>query len=154
MERPTLQQLSYLVAVAEHRHFGRAAQACYVSQPALSAQFAELERRLGVTLAERNRRTVVLTPAGHEAVRRAKAILTATDELTEAVGAVEGPLTGPVELGVIPTMGPYLLPVVVRVLGAVEGVQLGLHEHRTVTPAPRENVVAGLGPVRPLAHAF
>ena len=79
MERPTLQQLTYLVAVDDHRHFGKAAEACYVSQPALSAQIRELERRLGVTLFERGNRKVLPTTVGMTVIERARGVLRDAD---------------------------------------------------------------------------
>ena len=84
MDRPTLRQLSYLVAVDEHRHFGKAAEACFVSQPALSGQIRELERRLGVTLFERGNRKVLPTAVGTAVIERARGVLRDTDELVAA----------------------------------------------------------------------
>lgn len=109
MERPTLQQLAYLVALAEAGHFGRAAETCFVTQPALSTQVRELERRLGTALVERLPRGIRLTPAGARVVTRARAVLRDVEELMEEVGAGEGELAGPVALGVIPTVAPYVL---------------------------------------------
>lgn len=109
MDRPTLQQLAYLVALADHGHFGRAAAACYVSQPALSMQVRELERRLGAPLVERLPRGLRFTPAGDAVVARARKVLRDVEELMEEVGAAEGELAGPVVLGVIPTVAPYVL---------------------------------------------
>jgi len=109
MTRPTLQQLAYLVALADAGHFGRAAEASHVSQPALSSQVRELERRLGATLVERLPRGLRFTPAGTGAVTRARHLLRDVDELMEEVCATEGELAGPVVLGVIPTIAPYVL---------------------------------------------
>lgn len=108
--QPTLRQLEYLVAVGETLHFGRAAERSHVSQPGLSAQIAELERILGVRLFERDRRRVLPTAAGTEAVERARGILTAVDELSESISKHGQPLTGTLRMGVIPTVAPYLLP--------------------------------------------
>ncbi len=116
MERPTLRQLEYAVAVADHQHFGRAAEAVAVSQPGLSGQIQELERRLGVTLFERSSRGVTLTPAGVELIARSRAVLRDVDELVNAAGAFEGELKGRLRVGAIPTVAPYLLPATVQVL--------------------------------------
>jgi LysR family hydrogen peroxide-inducible transcriptional activator len=109
MAEPTLQQLRYLVALDEHGHFGRAAAACFVSQPALSAQLRELEQRLGAPLVERRRGGLLLTDLGREVVVRSRRILGDIDDL---VDLARGGVTrhGPFRLGTIPTIGPYLLP--------------------------------------------
>lgn len=114
--RPTLRQLEYLVALSETLSFRRAADVAHVSQPGLSAQIRELETNLGVRLFERNRRRVLATPAGEEAARRAREILTCVDDLIDAAGGHRKPLMGDLRLGVIPTVAPYLLP---RTLPAV-----------------------------------
>jgi len=108
--RPSVRQLECAVAVADARHFGRAARVCAVSQPALSAQIRGLEEALGVQLFERSRRGVTITRAGAELVERARAALRALDDLAEAARAAREPLCGPLHLGVIPTVAPYLLP--------------------------------------------
>jgi LysR family hydrogen peroxide-inducible transcriptional activator len=132
MERPTLQQLAYLVALADHRHFGRAADACFVTQPALSNQIRELERRLGVTLVERSPRGVMLTASGHDAVDRARQALQTVDELVDHARARGDDLAGPLQIGVIPTMAPYLLPALVPVIAErYPAVELRLRELRT-----------------------
>lgn len=110
MTNPTLRQLEYAVALADHGHFGRAAEAAYVSQPALSGQVRELEERLGVTLFERDRRASRPTDAGTDVVGRAREILRLVDELVASASSRSGELTGTVRLGVIPTIAPYLLP--------------------------------------------
>src|SRR5512133_2460187 len=91
---PTLRQLRYLVAVAEHRHFGRAAEDCLVTQSTLSAGIRELEGVLGVTLIGRSKRHVALTPLGEDIVQRAQALLRAADELVDAAQVGSLPLTG------------------------------------------------------------
>lgn len=132
MSLPTLQQLRYAVAVADARHFGRAASACFVSQPALSAQLRELESKLRVQLFERTSRGVLVTAAGAEVVERARGILRDVDELCEAARGADGELTGPLRFGVIPTVAPYVLPAVVRrVAEAHPGLELYLREDRT-----------------------
>lgn len=106
----TLRQLQYVVAVAETKSFRGAAERCLVSQPSLSAQIAEVETALGARLFERDRRRVLLTPAGAEVVERARRILVAMDELVDAGTRHADPLAGRLRIGVIPTIGPYLLP--------------------------------------------
>lgn len=106
----SLRQLQYVVAVAELLSFRRAAERCHVSQPALSAQLAQLEEVLGVSLFERDRRRVIVTAAGKELVRRARLVLRAADDLVEAARTASDPLSGTLRIGVIPTISPYLLP--------------------------------------------
>ncbi len=106
----TLRQLRYLEALAEHRHFGRAAQTCAVSQPALSMQIRDLERLLGVELVERRPGEVVLTEVGAEVARRGGRMLAASRDLIDFARHQAQVLTGRLTLGVIPTLGPYLLP--------------------------------------------
>jgi LysR family transcriptional regulator, hydrogen peroxide-inducible genes activator len=130
MERPTLQQLHYLVALDEHRHFGRAAAATFVSQPALSVQIRELERRVGSQLVERTGRQVLFTPEGVGMAQRARAVLASVDELVQ-VGQQHHELTGSLTVGVIPTMAPYLLLHVVDAVAHYPDVVLRLAEQRT-----------------------
>ncbi len=129
---PTIRQLRHLVAVADRRHFGRAAQACFVTQSTLSASIKELETVLGATLIERTKRSVMVTPLGREVVARARAVLREVEDLVDAVGAAGEPLSGPLRLGVIPTIGPFLLP---RVLPALReahpALRLYLREEQT-----------------------
>jgi LysR family transcriptional regulator, hydrogen peroxide-inducible genes activator len=108
--RPSVRQLEYAVAVADHRSFRRAAAASGITQPALSAQIAQLERDLGAQIFERDRRRVLVTPAGEEVLGHARRILGALDDLVDGAGSHREPLTGTVRLGVIPTVAPYLLP--------------------------------------------
>ena len=108
-----LRDIYYLVALADHRHFGRAAAACFVSQPTLSTQIRKLEAELGVALVERNPRRVMLTPAGHEAAERARRIVAEVEQMKEAARRDQDPESGAVRLGIFPTLGPYLLPHVV-----------------------------------------
>ncbi len=108
---PSPQQLRYLVALAEHNHFGRAAVACAVTQSTLSSGIFALERQLDVALLERTGgKRPVFTPLGHELVGRARTVLGALTALVEAVATSRDPLTGPLRLGTIPTIGPFLLP--------------------------------------------
>ncbi|GAB4369672.1 MAG: LysR substrate-binding domain-containing protein [Acidobacteriota bacterium] len=128
----TLRQLQYVVAVAETGGFRRAAELCHVSQPSLSVQVAEVERSLGVQLFEREPRRIRLTPAGERVVERARRILADADELREEVREFQDPLARTLRLGVIPTIGPYLLPVLDPFLREVfEGLTLAWHEDRT-----------------------
>lgn len=107
---PTLRQLQYLKLLAEHASFSRAAEAAHVSQPALSAGVAELEKILGAPVVERTRGQIQLTPVGAEAVRRAEDVLTRAEDLVVAARNVGQPLAGRFRLGIIPTVAPFLLP--------------------------------------------
>ncbi len=129
---PSFRQLQYLVAVADHLHFRRAAEACNVSQPALSAQIQQLEEGLGAQLVERSQRKVILTPIGRDVVERARRILAQVDELQETVRERVPPLSGTLRLGVIPTVGPYVLPALLpRVRALFPKVELYLREDKT-----------------------
>ncbi|WP_419914601.1 LysR substrate-binding domain-containing protein [Candidatus Poriferisodalis sp.] len=107
--RPTIRQLEYLVALDAHGHIGRAAAACFVSQPTLSTQIRQLERHLGVTITERVGRGIVVTPAGRELAERARAVLRDTDEMLEWGRSSTDGLGGPLRIAAIPTAAPYLL---------------------------------------------
>ena len=107
---PTLKQLQYLVALHEHGHFGRAAEACFVSQSTLSAGLRDLETVLDVILAERTKRTVRFTPLGNSVVAKAHRVLREAEELTDLVQSGGLPLSGEVRMSVIPTIAPFLLP--------------------------------------------
>jgi LysR family hydrogen peroxide-inducible transcriptional activator len=107
---PSVRHLRHLVALADHAHFGHAAAACHVTQSTLSASIKELEALLEGGLVDRTKRSVVLTPIGLETVNRARRIIADLEELAAAVRASRDPLTGTVRMGVIPTIGPYLLP--------------------------------------------
>jgi len=107
---PTLKQLRYLGALSQHLHFGRAAEACFVTQSTLSAGIQELEQILGSVLVERTKRKVLLTPLGEEVARRGSALLRGAEDIVDMVQAACEPLSGPLRLGVIPTIAPYLLP--------------------------------------------
>ena len=127
-----LRDLQYLVALAETRHFGRAAERCHVSQPTLSAQLRKLEEFLGVSLIERRPRRVGLTPAGEAVVERARRMLRDADDIRALARASQDPLGGQLKLGLIPTLGPYLLPrVAPRIAKALPKLQLMLHEYQT-----------------------
>lgn len=107
---PTLKQLQYLVALHEHGHFGRAADASFVSQSTLSAGIRELESLLGVTLVERSRRVVRFTALGNQVVAKAHRVLREAEELADLVQAAGKPLAGQLRMSVIPTIAPFLLP--------------------------------------------
>ncbi|WP_170984634.1 LysR substrate-binding domain-containing protein [Rhodoligotrophos defluvii] len=130
----SLKQLRYLDALESHRHFGRAAEACHVSQPALSMQIAALEAELGVALVERLPREIVFTPRGLEIVARARAIVMAVNDLVDQARRSDQALVGSLRLGVIPSVAPYLLP---RILPRLreEFPQLTLTLHETQTAA-------------------
>lgn len=108
-----LRDLKYLVALADHRHFGKAAAACFVSQPTLSTQIRKLEEELGLPLVERAPRKVMLTPAGLDAAARARVIVAEVEQMKEAARRSRDPEAGAVRLGIFPTLGPYLLPHVI-----------------------------------------
>jgi LysR family hydrogen peroxide-inducible transcriptional activator len=127
-----LKDLRYLVAVADLRHFGRAAARCFVSQPTLSAQLKKLEQALGVQLIERAPNNVSLTAAGDEVVARARRILEASDEVVALARSQRDPLAGPLRVGLLPTIGPYLLPrVSPAIRRALPRLQLRLYEYQT-----------------------
>jgi LysR family hydrogen peroxide-inducible transcriptional activator len=127
-----LKDLRYLVAVADSRHFGRAAERCFVSQPTLSAQLKKLEEYLGVQLIERAPKRVQLTPAGEEIVERARRILDASDEIVELARGHRDPLAGRLKLALLPTIGPYLLPnVASRLRKQLPRLELMLYEYQT-----------------------
>jgi LysR family hydrogen peroxide-inducible transcriptional activator len=127
-----LKDLRYLVAVADERHFGRAAHKCCVSQPTLSAQLRKLEDYLGVRLVERQPRRVALTEAGRKVVERARRILQDSDEIVSMARQASDPLTGTLRIAFIPTIGPYLLPrVAPRLRKALPRLKLLLFEHQT-----------------------
>lgn len=109
-----LQQLRYIIAVDDHRHFGRAAEACHVTQPTLSMMVRKLEEELGVTLFDRDRQPVVPTGIGVKVVRQARAAVRHAEEIPEVIQAERGTLRGELRLGVIPTLAPYLLPLFVQ----------------------------------------
>jgi LysR family hydrogen peroxide-inducible transcriptional activator len=112
----TLKQLRYLTALAEHRHFGKAAEACAVTQPALSMQIRDLERDLGADLVERRPGEVILTETGAEVARRAERVLAAARDLTDFARHSGRLLSGRLRLGVIPTLAPYVLPQILPAL--------------------------------------
>ena len=129
---PTFQQLRFLCALAELRHFGKAAESCAVTQSTLSGGIRELEARLGVALFDRSHRTVMLTPVGTEIAANAHRLLANAEELLAKVRNAQEPLSGPLRLGVIPTIGPYVLPSLLPHLGAaLPRLKLWLREDQT-----------------------
>lgn len=127
-----LKDLRYLVAVADTRHFGRAAERSFVSQPTLSAQLKKLEDYLGVQLIERAPKRVSLTAAGEEIVERARRILEASEEIVEIAKGHSDPLAGRLKLALLPTIGPYLLPnVAAKLRKALPRLELMLYEYQT-----------------------
>src|SRR5882757_9436363 len=107
---PTIKQLQYLVALRQHGHFGKSADACFVTQSTLSAGLRELETQLGVTLVERTRRVVRFTPLGRKVADKAVRVLRESEELADIARAEGQPLHGELRMGVIPTIAPFLLP--------------------------------------------
>ena len=138
----TLRQLRYFDALARHRHFGRAAEACAISQPALSMQIKELEEALGGVLLERNARQVALTTFGEELAQRVRDILRSVDELGDFARASRDRLAGRLRVGMIPTIAPYLLPKVIENLARLHP-ELDIHVRETVTPKLIEEVAEG-----------
>jgi LysR family hydrogen peroxide-inducible transcriptional activator len=127
-----LRDLKYLVALADHRHFGRAAAACFISQPTLSTQLRKLEEELGVTLIERAPRRVMLTPVGLDIAARARRIAAEVEQLKESARRTLDPEAGTVRLGLFPTLAPYLLPhVVPRIRARFPRLELLLIEEKT-----------------------
>ena len=127
-----LRDLKYLVALADLRHFGKAADACFVSQPTLSTQIRKLEEELGVTLVERAPRKVMLTPVGREMADRARRIVAEVEQMKEAARRNQDPEAGTVRLGMFPTLGPYLLPhVVPRIRARFPKLELLLVEEKS-----------------------
>ena len=129
----TLRQLRYFEALARHGHFGRAAEACAISQPALSMQIKELEGSLGIMLFERRARQGWLTGFGEEFALRVGDILRSIDELDELTRASRDTLQGRLRIGVIPTIAPYLLPTIIGNLNRMNA-GLDIHVRETLTP--------------------
>ncbi len=129
----TLTELKYIVAVAREKHFGRAAEACFVSQPTLSVGIKNLEEELQVKLFERSANEVTVTPLGEEIVRQAQSVLEQAASIKELAKRGKDPLSGPLRLGVIYTIAPYLLPELVRhSINKTPQMPLMLQEHFTV----------------------
>jgi LysR family transcriptional regulator, hydrogen peroxide-inducible genes activator len=136
---PSLQQLRFLIALADELHFGRAAEACHVTQSTLSNGIKELEAILDVSLAERSKRSVLLTPVGIEIAERARRLLADATDLVDAAKRHSGVLRGELRLGAIPTVGPFLVPKVMpRVRKAFPDLRIYFREELT------ESLMAGL----------
>ncbi|WP_126975168.1 hydrogen peroxide-inducible genes activator [Frigidibacter oleivorans] len=142
MSAITMRHLRYFDALSQQLHFGRAAEACAISQPALSLQMKELEDILGAPLIERGARQVRLTGLGEVFAERARDILRSVDELGTLARAADGPLTGPLRIGMIPTVAPYLLPRMIQRLQASHPT-LDLRPRETVTPRLVEDLLEG-----------
>ncbi len=111
-----LRDLQYLIAVAETHHFGKAAERCFVSQPTLSGQIKKLEQELGVMLFERTNRSVEITPGGEQILIHARLIMEQTDAIRQLAQSFQDPLAGPLRIGAIPTISPYLMPLILKPL--------------------------------------
>ncbi|MEM7731976.1 MAG: LysR substrate-binding domain-containing protein [Pseudomonadota bacterium] len=136
----TLKHFRYFDALARFRHFGRAAEACSISQPALSVQIKELEAMLGSPLVERSARQIRLTALGEEFLERARNVLNEVDEMAELARQPHGPLRGRLRIGIIPTVAPYLLPEIIRHL-SVSLPDLDLRPRESVTDALLEDLL-------------
>jgi LysR family hydrogen peroxide-inducible transcriptional activator len=127
-----LRDFEYVIAVGEHRHFGKAANACNVSQPTLSGQIRKLEEHLGIEIFERTKRSVHTTPVGEHIIEAAKTLMAAAEAIEDIAAAMTDPLTGPLHLGAIPTIAPYLMPRLIPTLARVlPAVDLKLKEKFT-----------------------
>lgn len=127
-----LRDLEYLDAVEKFRHFGKAAESCHVSQPTLSGQIMKLEEQLGVSLIERHPRNIMLTPAGEQLLAKARRVLSAARDLEQTALTLGDPLGGEFHLGLIPTLAPYLLPVIMpQLIDKMPKLEFFLHEHKT-----------------------
>jgi LysR family hydrogen peroxide-inducible transcriptional activator len=129
-----LRDLRYIIAVADSRHFGKAAERCFVSQPTLSGQIRKLEQELGVTLFERTNRSVEVTPVGRQIIEHARQIIEQADTITTLARAQQDPLAGPLRIGAIPTLSPYLMPLIlVPMIRQYPQIKLVLSEELTDT---------------------
>jgi LysR family hydrogen peroxide-inducible transcriptional activator len=127
-----IRELEYLDAIERFKHFGKAAEACHVSQPTLSGQIIKLEEQLGVTLIERHRRNIMLTPAGNQLLAKARKVLNAAHDLEVTAKSLGDPLSGEVHLGLIPTLAPYLLPhIMPDLIESLPRLEFFLHEKQT-----------------------
>jgi len=129
-----LRDLKYIIAVAETRHFGKAAERCFVSQPTLSGQIRKLEDELGVAIFERTNRSVEITPVGEEIVTHARQMMEQADAIVQLAQARHDPLAGPLRIGAIPTLSPYLMPLILEPLKKqLPQIKLVLSEELTDT---------------------
>ena len=129
-----LRDLKYIIAVAETRHFGKAAERCFVSQPTLSGQIKKLEEELGVTIFERTQRSVEVTPVGEAILEHARQIMEQVEVIEQLAQAQQDPLAGPLRIGAIPTLSPYLMPLILLPLKQqIPQMKLVLSEELTET---------------------
>ena len=129
-----LRDLKYIIAVAETRHFGKAAERCFVSQPTLSGQIKKLEDELGVAIFERTQRSVQVTPVGETILEHARQIMEQAEIIEQLAEAQQDPLAGPLRVGAIPTLSPYLMPLILAPLKKqLPQMQLILSEELTDT---------------------
>jgi LysR family transcriptional regulator, hydrogen peroxide-inducible genes activator len=129
-----LRDLKYLIALAQHEHFGKAAESCFVSQPTLSMQIKKLEGELGVQLIERNNKQVLITPVGRQVVARAERVINEAQLLVNTAKKSCDPCTGELTIGLIPTLAPYLLPKIMpRIVKKYPNLKLYLVEQQTDT---------------------
>ena len=142
MNNLTLKQLRYVQALAQTGHFGRAADLCAISQPALSLQIKEVEEHLGVALFERDTRQVRLTTIGETFVKRARDILRAVQDLEDFTRNEKGTFLSRLRMGIIPTIAPYLLPALVSDLKR-HTPEIDIHIRETVTPRLIEDLIQG-----------
>lgn len=142
MKNLTLKQMRYFEALAHHGHFGHAAEASAISQPALSMQIKELEESLGIALFDRGARQLRLTGFGETFLERVRVILRAVDELGELARASQGQLAGRLRIGVIPTIAPYLLPAIISDLTRMHA-GLDIHVRETITPKLLQDLAEG-----------
>ena len=127
-----LRDLEYLIAVEEERHFHRAAERCFISQPTLSGQLKKLEEELGVLLVERNNRKVAMTEAGLKVVEHARKVIAEVSEIKNVVKYFQDPMVGDLRVGIIPTIAPYLLPIIMPHLhNHFKNLKLWLYEYQT-----------------------
>jgi LysR family hydrogen peroxide-inducible transcriptional activator len=150
---PSLRQLRYFIALDEHRHFGRAAAACFVTQSTLSAGIADLERLLGVQLVERSKRTVRLTDSGAALVERARNLVRDAAEFAEAAQTRTAPLSGTLRLAVIPTIAPFVLPTLLPAV-ARDWPLLKLAVRETPSPTACDGIARGTADCALLALPF
>lgn len=128
----TLRDLQYFVALAEHRNFSKAANFCHVSQPTLSGQMQKFEQRLGFLLFERDRKKLMITPAGEVLLEQAREIINQANLFELQAQALQDPLSGAIHFGLIPTLGPYLLAICVKQLSqSLPNIEFYFHEHPT-----------------------
>jgi len=127
-----LRDLEYLIAVADERHFHKAAKRCFVSQPTLSGQLKKLEDELGILLIERNNRHVAMTEVGTAVVEQARRVIAETKIISDIVKSYQDPMKGDLKLGIIPTIAPYLLPIIMPSIGkSFPDLKIWLYEYQT-----------------------